>query len=102
MLVATFGEDGVLDVQLETDDPEQKKWLDEQNRLQPIREAYFALVSNQEDWKAPIDALVPEGVCQHCIADAVVHFTGTVPEFERTPGGMRVTAVGYRNGPCGP
>jgi hypothetical protein len=107
MIFATFDKNGVYDVQIIRDDQDErrhKRWLEEQNRLQPIREAYFALVSNQEDWKAPIDSTLPSDVCQACIRDAVIHFTGTEPEFEVSPNGqwMRVTAVGYRNGPCGP
>jgi len=64
--------------------------------------AAFDLVSNKENWKAPIDAYVwldDEQVT--LVTEAVVFFAGCVPEFEnmlrRKEGKVRyrVTAIGY-------
>lgn len=70
--------------------------------MQPIREAYFRLVANKDDWKAPISAFVPATISLEAVRDAVIHFTGTVPEFTMTQQGWMVRATGYRCGPCGP
>jgi hypothetical protein len=76
-------------------------WIAEQNRLQPIREAYFRLVADKHDWKAPIDAFVPATIDLDAVRDAVVHFTATMPDFTLTRDGWRVQAAGYRRGPAG-
>lgn len=79
-----------------------ESWLAEQNRLQPIREAYFRIVANKSDWKAPIDAFVPATINLDAVYDAVIHFTGTKPKFVMTKYGWQVEAIGYRAGPAGP
>lgn len=77
-------------------------WVAEQNLLQPIREAYFRLVQPASHWKDRIDAVLPSGISLDQVRDAVVHFTGTVPSFTDLGNGTtRVTAAGYRAGPCG-
>lgn len=77
-------------------------WIEEANSLQPIREAYFKLVSDKADWKAPINAFVPATIDLNAITDAVVHFTATVPTYTMTRDGWNVKAKGYRAGPAGP
>lgn len=78
----------------------------------PDMEAAFDKVSNPDDWRAPIDALVPGSEIGVTEA-AITFFTGTVPtvraHIKVDPAthllcgrGFRVKSVGYRNGPCGP
>lgn len=64
----------------------------------------FELVQNPKDWKARINKTIEaDDNTLDRIGEAVIYFTGTVPDFERRPDGRyRVTAIGYRNGPCGP
>jgi len=72
----------------------------------------FKLVHEEDDWKAPIDAIVnlehPDiNGEMNVIREAVVFFTGTAPELYAVPGltpdkFIHVLALGYRNGPCGP
>jgi hypothetical protein len=61
----------------------------------------FNAVCNPNDWKAPVDAIVPfEAASMYY--DAIVFVTGTTPKSERTvDGNMRLMAIGYRAGPCG-
>jgi hypothetical protein len=61
----------------------------------------FSQICNPRDWKAPVDCVVPYAHAS-MFYDAIVSITGTVPTSERTiDGHMRMTAIGYRNGPCG-
>jgi hypothetical protein len=61
----------------------------------------FALVQNPEDWKAPIDCIVPAEAAAF-IYDAIVFVTGTVPySTVGSDGRYHMKAIGYRNGPCG-
>ena len=71
----------------------------------------FKLVPKEDDWKAPIDAMVdinhPDiGGDLDVVREAVIFFTGTAPELYGLPGltsnFVQVLALGYRNGPCGP
>jgi len=69
--------------------------------------AAFDQVMTLEDWRGPIHAVVGEDADLPLIAEAVIHFTATVPSFTRVtmPGGatyVRVEADGYRAGPAGP
>jgi len=63
----------------------------------------FERVQDPADWKAAIDAEVPEAEVSHTVA-AIEFYTGTeVQQLPATqPGMVRITSVGYRNGPCGP
>lgn len=66
-----------------------------------LLQAAFALICNPDDWKAPIDCIVPFSDASF-FYDAIVSITGTVPNSERQPdGSFRLTSVGYRMGPCG-
>lgn len=64
----------------------------------------FDLVRDMDDWRKPInktinvdDSMLP------LIEEAIIYFTGTVPELTTTLDGLiLVLAIGYRNGPCGP
>jgi hypothetical protein len=67
----------------------------------------FELVQNSEHWKNPIDKFVTTAQVRQVggldtIRQAVVHFTGTTPTIKVKVGGYQISAVGYRNGPCGP
>jgi len=64
--------------------------------------AAFEVVCEPGDWRAPIDAVIPPGNSLPLIAEAIIHFTGTVPRFFRVGTTYRVKAAGYREGPCGP
>lgn len=66
----------------------------------------FDLVADKTNWKLPIKAIVSgDGIDRELISDAVVHFTGSVPEFYFWNGGKslrgdytvfaEVTAAGY-------
>ena len=61
----------------------------------------FKLVQPETHWKDPIDKVVPSQTDLALIAEAVIHFTATVPTFEPVPGGYRVRAAGYLAGPAG-
>lgn len=65
------------------------------------REA-FDHVCDPQDWKAPIDALVPRTLV-NLYAQAVEFMTGTAPTVELASGTelVRIRAAGYRSGPCG-
>lgn len=76
-------------------------------------EAAFDKVSDPEDWRGPIDAIVSGSEIDVTEA-AVIFYTGSVPKvrmnIEVDPkthllmpdAGFRLRSVGYRNGPCGP
>lgn len=56
----------------------------------------FRMVEDHQNWKNPIDALVGLGSDEQLIRDAVIHFTGSVPEIKRIRGGaIQVRAAGY-------
>ena len=64
----------------------------------------FTTVYNKDDWKAPIDAFCMIGD-QPLVREAIIFFTATEPTFEKIEGRenwLKVTAVGYREGPAGP
>lgn len=66
-------------------------------RVAELRTA-FELVQNKENWKLPIDAFVPADADVATIREAVIHFAGCVPHFDKRglKGlAIRVTAVGY-------
>lgn len=81
-----------------------EQWRQVQNRLQPEREAIFALVADPEDWKAEIEAFIPWGmnIAPEVVMDAVQHFTGAGVTITRETYGYTVKSDGYRKGPCGP
>jgi len=65
----------------------------------------FDLVQTSDDWKAPIDCKIMLGTenQKDLVRKAVEFFTGTRANFELIEPMLklyRVTAVGYRNGPC--
>jgi hypothetical protein len=66
-----------------------------------LREA-FDLVTDENDWRAPINALVPPDFARQAEA-AIVFFTGCPVEIlEVNEKSVNVRACGYRLGPCGP
>lgn len=68
---------------------------------QDLMQAIFRELSNPDDWKAPIDCIVPFAFAATA-QEAITFITGTVPNAERLPTGeFRLTSVGYRMGPCG-
>jgi hypothetical protein len=65
-------------------------------------EAAFKKVQPKTHWKDRIDALI-DPADRDMVHEAVIHFTGTVPTFIEAPNGkLRVRAIGYLMGPCGP
>lgn len=66
--------------------------------------AAFNQVCNKEDWKAPIDCVVPYDLA-NLYMQAIEFMTGVRPDGEMQPLGRgqmyRLTCCGYRNGPCG-
>jgi hypothetical protein len=65
--------------------------------------AAFERVRNPQDWKAPIQAVIPAAEW-HLVEKAVLWFTATVPKFLPVPGTpdqLVVKAPGYRLGPAG-
>lgn len=66
-----------------------------------IYRAAFDQVCNPDDWKAPIDCIVPWGLA-NLYMNAIEFMTGVTPQFERLENGStRLTCIGYRMGPCG-
>jgi len=73
----------------------------------------FDMVSDPDDWKAPVDSIVTERAVA-LVSSAVVFFTGTVPQTRRMGAHEKrarrspcenpvlVTSPGYRDGPAGP
>ncbi len=57
----------------------------------------FTKVQSEKGWKYPIDKVVRgiDAVEQQLIADAIVHFTGSVPAVTFEGGGVRFKAAGY-------
>lgn len=75
-----------------------------QDQHTEILRAAFDQVCNKDDWKAPIDCVVPYDLA-NLYMQAIEFMTGVKPEsavcminYERM---FRLTCVGYRNGPCG-
>jgi len=60
----------------------------------------FNQVCNQEDWKAPIDCLVPWELANVYI-DAITFMTGVRPSYLKDGSMCRLTCIGYRAGPAG-
>lgn len=58
--------------------------------------AAFDLVKNPENWKYPVDAVIPGDSDTDLIANAVIFFTGSPPTFTHNPDGtLSVFAAGY-------
>lgn len=58
----------------------------------------FDLVADKANWKNPINTLMswlPDSEDRLLIREAVVFFTGSVPEFSNERGRLRVRAAGY-------
>jgi hypothetical protein len=55
----------------------------------------FKLVQPKDNWKMPIDAVVPRGTKLAMLKEAVIFFTGSSPTIKQVRGGFRVTAAGY-------
>ena len=54
----------------------------------------FKFVQNPTNWKLPIDCVIPE-VFKDRVNAAIDHFAGGQAKFEKSIGGLRVTAPGY-------
>lgn len=67
-------------------------------------EAAFALVRPKTHWKDGINAVI-DADQREIVAQAIIHFTGTVGKFTPVKSlnkpSLRVIAEGYRAGPCG-
>ena len=81
-------------------------YLDESPVTRGELDAIFNLVCDPNDCRAPIDCCVMAAEKQRrLISMAIEFFTGCKAKFESIDGSFfkfRVTAEGYRNGPCGP
>lgn len=67
-------------------------------KAQTFRKAIFALVEDKRHWKNAIHARVARDTpeLRDAITDAVIHFTGSIPEFMPVAdGSMIVSAKGY-------
>jgi hypothetical protein len=78
----------------------QTPWSTESYDARQARlDAAFAKVRPADHWKNPIRATLPKGTTPEQldeIREAVIHFTGSVPEFEPLADGrVRVEAAGY-------
>jgi hypothetical protein len=65
----------------------------------------FDCVANPRDWRAPVDAIVPNAPALKTAIEAAVMFYTATPaifHFTNRDGYVRVVAKGYRNGPAGP
>lgn len=80
--------------------PSNQDWTD-YDAAQATLTAAFELVEPTSHWKDAICCFVPEGADLAVVAEAIIHFTATVPTFEVTGGGIVVRAAGYRAGPAG-
>ncbi len=69
-----------------------------------ILRKYFNKVCDKKDWKKPINAYITFGE-RTLVESAIMYYTGTkakfVPDSPDTDD-LKVTALGYRMGPCGP
>jgi hypothetical protein len=63
----------------------------------------FSMVTNPDDWKAPINKVIPGyPVTKTKVAAAIMFYTATVATFtDLDDGRCRVESAGYRNGPAG-
>ena len=65
-------------------------------RWQSELAAAFNLVANKENWKLPVHAWLTSHNLNICeVSDAIVHFTGSVPELSFGPGTVLFKAKGY-------
>jgi hypothetical protein len=65
-------------------------------RRQSELAAAFDLVANNVNWKMPVQGWIDPTDDKTLITDAVIHFTGSIPEFHSLPSGrVRVVAAGY-------
>lgn len=55
----------------------------------------FDLVKNRENWKLPINALVPSDADKRLIEAACIYFAGSPCEFIKQGKRLRVVAAGY-------
>ena len=61
----------------------------------------YDLVSDPDDWKAPIDATV-SGADIHAVVSAIEFYTATDVNVSYDGEKWKVKSVGYRAGPAGP
>ncbi|WP_162814998.1 hypothetical protein [Erythrobacter aureus] len=55
----------------------------------------FEKVRDPNNWKHPIDKVMPADLDQNLTSAAVAFFAGSETAFEQVPEGVRVTAAGY-------
>lgn len=75
----------------------------ERSAEQQEHDRYFSKVQNPSDWKGAIDSFCHESE-REPTTKAIAFFTATEAQFEPIPnhrGWLRVTSVGYRQGPAG-
>lgn len=62
----------------------------------------FDMVAPRDDWRGPINAVVPYEADVAGICAAVEFYTATKATVKDAKGGFRIVAKGYRAGPAGP
>ena len=73
------------------------KWTD--SEIEAMRVA-FNVICDKADWKAPVDAIVALDDLAVTM-NGIQFMTATPADCDPIGGGFyRVTAAGYRNGPC--
>lgn len=62
----------------------------------------FDFVANRDDWRGPINAVIPAEK-QEVTAEAILFYTATTAKFSPYAKDLlRCESIGYRNGPAGP
>lgn len=75
---------------------EQGRMADGQRMSDERLAEVFDLVKPVTNWKAPINAFVPQGqATPQEITAAVIWFAGGAPDVVQLPGGYRVVGAGY-------
>ena len=59
--------------------------------------AAFDRVKNSKNWKNPINRLISNDEDRELITKAIIHYTGSCPEFIEQNGKTRVISIGYYN-----
>lgn len=78
----------------------ERKLMTTQKYSQDQLKMAFENVQNKEHWKNPIDCVIdnPGDENLECLREAIIHFTGSAPTFNRIlidGGKIHVTAAGY-------
>ncbi len=78
--------------------PAPTRIVTQQGHAEVLRAAWKQ-VAPEPDWKDPINCMVPT-IQRHVYGAAIEFMTGTTPVYELQGDMTRITAIGYRAGPC--